>query len=1012
MIKKVLMGLAFCLMVGFASAVEITMKTVSAENPCSLEKTLYFSNCRLSSLQYLEANCFQKFGGITDNRLYKTGDAPLSNAGYFSNSGFYLFQNDGSVATVEFHGLNSYGSYKGIGNGFLLRLTQEGADIYGQIVWHVGSTGMAQLQTDSWSGKAGTGNFESPETTVQTYATYCSDLSAVFAQYTGSCVVSFVDTEGALLGTIEVEAESSLSPDDFPEPPVKEGYVFKEWSGETAFIVKDETIVAVYAKKHAVTFVDADGSVIDTQSVVDGGSATAPDMTGKTYNGVAFSGWDQDCSNVSSDLTIKACYNVVPEYVKNAIDSGLVTDSDLLWGVNSGNWDGTSANWYTSGALESRWIPGKRAIFLNDAQITVVGEQRCSGMTIGTEGGSTSVNFTGGTIVADANATVILNGQIVSFASDISASGALTLNCSYIDKSIFVYAEPIEFEEKLMFPGAKISEISDLTFHMKGKFGGSYTVKDISCDIGSDGSGIHFYKVNGNQITGQAKLKTFGSYGGVWQVIKFVLTEKADGVYGYAEYACGGTGDGGWTPDVDMDEVEPGKRPNTAKSLVTGAEDDASAWNAAGVYACAIYKITYKSNAIDTQFPEVKISGNLSTAGKLTVTENTILRITGTGTLGTEGVFSQTLEGAGNVVFESSAVQKITGLRNITGYFLVGKEAKNLTIDASDAGTWTDFRIEGKVAVNGYSALPIVEDAPGTTVLPGGELEMQSFLYNYGPNSGYAPINVHTNGVLRYTRDWGMGRSKPIYMVGGKIEESTTGLKQLVCKLYLRDGATYSGSVAYMGDRDNYGWSFIDVGGSVPSSFNAASLVLGLNKPAISNRPLGAKFIVADVTGDEATDLTLNSVISESDSGLCESANRQYCGFWKTGSGTLELTAAGSCATSGVFKIDAGAIRLAQGASGEYGALVLEGNAEIDCKGGSIAFDASDSFAWNDDAVLTISGLLGRRTVRFGQDAVALSESQLSRIKYKAEDGSLVALKLTSDGYLSRASSGLYMFVR
>ena len=87
MIKKVLMGLAFCLMVGSASAVEITMKTVSAENPCSLEKTLYFSNCKLPSLQYLEANCFQKFGGITDNRLYRTGDAPLSNAGYFSNSG-------------------------------------------------------------------------------------------------------------------------------------------------------------------------------------------------------------------------------------------------------------------------------------------------------------------------------------------------------------------------------------------------------------------------------------------------------------------------------------------------------------------------------------------------------------------------------------------------------------------------------------------------------------------------------------------------------------------------------------------------------------------------------------------------------------------------------------------------------------------------------------------------------------------------------------------------------------
>lgn len=721
----------------------------------------------------------------------------------------------------------------------------------------------------------------------------------------------------------------------------------------------------------------------------------------------------RDFSSVAGDLAVAAQGGEIPGFVSDAVRSGLASGNDLIWG-GSGIWDDASLGWYTSAGTKTAWIDGANAVFPQNAQVSVAGNKNCGNIVIGDAGSKVGVSFTGDAISFADGATVTLNGKVLEFGGAVSSPGTLSFACNSVDESFCAFTNPLTFEETLLFPGAKVDDISNLAIRMKGKFGGSRPVATVTTEIDKEGNGIHFYSKSQTQITGQAKIKTFGSYGGVWEVVKFILTEKADGVYGRVEYVCGGTGNGGWTADVDMDAVEANKRPNTgATNLVTAPEDD-PAWESAPTYSAAIYAISYNNKNIVFVQPEIRISGSLEVGSELTLGEDVVLKTIGTGVLGAEGVFKQAIGGQGSLVVDSTASQSFAGTRTFTGYVLVGENAKAVSFIDKNDGNCTDFRIAGVATVGGngggsaagYWALP--QKSGATKVLPGGQLVMKSFYYQYGPCE-IAPIYVYTNATMKLTKDWGVGRSKPVHLIGGKLFEEGN-LQQLVQKLYMADGATYTGHIAYMGDAASYAWSFIDVGGTVPSVFNATSLIIGWGKAATKNKYVGAKFIVADVTGDGRTDFTINSVISDKEDGsrFYEEGYRSHCGIWKTGAGTLELTAAGSCATNGVFKIDAGTVRLAEGSSGEYGAMILEGNAAIDCDGGSISFDASAEFEWADGAVLDITGTLDRRKIRFGVDRNGLSAKQLSSLAYNGRVG---ALQIDANGYLV-ANRGFSVFIK
>ena len=118
--------------------------------------------------------------------------------------------------------------------------------------------------------------------------------------------VTFTDFDGTVLKTEAVKYGASATA---PEAPERDGYLFSQWDTDFSSIEADLTVTAVYVKndtEFTVTFVDFDGTVISTQQVVYGESATAP--VEPSREGYIFSGWDKDFDEVKSDLTVTAQY--------------------------------------------------------------------------------------------------------------------------------------------------------------------------------------------------------------------------------------------------------------------------------------------------------------------------------------------------------------------------------------------------------------------------------------------------------------------------------------------------------------------------------------------------------------------------------------------------------------------------------------------------------------------------------------------------------------------------------
>lgn len=55
---------------------------------------------------------------------------------------------------------------------------------------------------------------------------------------------------------------------------------------------------------YTVTFVDYDGTVLKTETVISGNSATAPNAPSRT--GYEFIGWDKNFTNITNNLTVTA----------------------------------------------------------------------------------------------------------------------------------------------------------------------------------------------------------------------------------------------------------------------------------------------------------------------------------------------------------------------------------------------------------------------------------------------------------------------------------------------------------------------------------------------------------------------------------------------------------------------------------------------------------------------------------------------------------------------------------
>lgn len=96
-----------------------------------------------------------------------------------------------------------------------------------------------------------------------------------------------------------------------PEVPKKDGKTFKEWDKGFSNVTSDLTINAVYdVDTFTVTFKDGE-KVLETQTVEYEAAATAPDTARLSPpEGMHFAKWDKDFSKVTEDIEVSAVYEL------------------------------------------------------------------------------------------------------------------------------------------------------------------------------------------------------------------------------------------------------------------------------------------------------------------------------------------------------------------------------------------------------------------------------------------------------------------------------------------------------------------------------------------------------------------------------------------------------------------------------------------------------------------------------------------------------------------------------
>ena len=995
--------LAFMAAVLLAIALEVQADTaMTYPGVLPTTQTVLFPNANLLAVKGLALDGFQKFGGLNDTHTYTNFEGEASTgaptSGYYKKSGLFGYANNGSVLTVEFHGISSYGSYNGIGNGFELKLTQVGADIQGVVTWMAGFTGANDYENSTWESKKKS-NFNDWDSSSATYSTGGYNLTLFFRE-TESHTVTFVDWDGTVLGTQTVAYGYGATA---PADPSRPGYVFIGWDTDYMAVTETLTITALYHALYTVRFLDADGTVLSTQTVEETTSASAPDMTGCTYGGLPFAGWSADFSAVSGNMDITALYAVPPAHVPAAIAAGNLPTNALIWcGDNAKAWDDHSFNWYTAAGETVRWADNAVAVFATSGVVRVTSPRDVGGFIVAL---GADVALTGNALSLASGAEAIFNSDgSLSVSNDVACADGFAQRVRDAH-DVFIpgtaHNDEIEgnltSESQLLFSGVSLADVEYIQGTMTGVFGNASKTLTLSSNGAAiSGGGVFFYANDGATLTAQFQIQ---SYSTCRNCIKVQLVQVGNDIYGQIAYEKSGYTNGGNPPPAlgaDWDDYTGNGYTQSICDLVVGVPDK------------TIYDVLPTNMVFET-------AGDFSLTGTLVVS-NGVFQVVDDGTLcGGNFTANLVMWNDGTVLLGSSSAQTLDGdikgkgtgeVRVLDGSTVAVKGTKNKD------RAWR-FVVEGTATAKDYRALP-ASSGGSITVLPGGELALADFYYEWGPAGGGAPLVVQTNGLLRLTKSNSIGIAKPIYLEGGTMTNEVSE-QNLLFKTYLRDGARVTGKGYQVGlkqNNDGKAWSFIDVGGALPSLIDAESLMVGYQTPA-STKPIGVKFIVADVTGDAASDLVVASPVTEKEGKtLFTEGYRENLGVWKQGPGTVEFTSPANACTTGVFKVEAGTVRLGEGCAGGFGALIVLGDAAIDCAGGVIAFNDSADMAWTAGATLRITGDFDRKSIRVGTDSSSLTAEQLSSISYVNAAGKARPVTLSRDGYLLPPPKGTKLFLR
>ncbi len=137
-----------------------------------------------------------------------------------------------------------------------------------------------------------------------------ADLT-VKAQYAiNTYTVTFIDWDEKELKSENVEHGSAATA---PVDPTREGYTFTGWDKAFDVVKSDLTVTALYEEVatvyFTVTYYDWDMKVLGTEQVEEGHDAKGLE-TDPEREGYTFTGWSKSLTNITSDLSVQAQYEV------------------------------------------------------------------------------------------------------------------------------------------------------------------------------------------------------------------------------------------------------------------------------------------------------------------------------------------------------------------------------------------------------------------------------------------------------------------------------------------------------------------------------------------------------------------------------------------------------------------------------------------------------------------------------------------------------------------------------
>ncbi len=227
--------------------------------------------------------------------------------------------NYGSTASFDIRGwmLHSYGVEKmeysvNGGSWTALSLSDRSSELSGYSNYpNKSNSGFSTtISTDGWA--AGTYTVKVRGTSIwdtTTKYTETFDVATITLNVEDTTpseyTVTFKDWDGYVIDTQTVtEGQSATAPND----PTRTGYTFSGWDVSFTNITSDTVVTATYTiNSYTVSFV-VDGEVISEQSVTYGSAAVEPDIG--TKEGYTFSGWDKTFDNVTSSITVSGSWNI------------------------------------------------------------------------------------------------------------------------------------------------------------------------------------------------------------------------------------------------------------------------------------------------------------------------------------------------------------------------------------------------------------------------------------------------------------------------------------------------------------------------------------------------------------------------------------------------------------------------------------------------------------------------------------------------------------------------------